>query len=334
VAKLLTVAVTGPTGEVGKPFVDRLDRNPEVERIVGMARRPFDVAACGWGKVDYRRGDILDRDAVAALVDGADVVVHLAFVIVAGSGRSREINLTGSRNVFEATAAGGAQRLVYTSSVAAYGFQADSPELLTEDLPPRGADRHPYSAQKAEVEAELARALAGSGTDAYVFRPCIVAGPKAPLLLDSIPLERLRRRLPSPLRAVFERVPAVRPVLPDPGVPFQLVHHDDVAAALEAAVLGKARPGVYNLAGPGRLTVSDLAAELGWHAARIPGAAVTTAAELVARTPFLPDEAAWVEAFRRPVLMDVTRARTELGWRPRHDARETLRQTVAAWRDR
>ena len=76
--------------------------------MIGMARRPFDLGAQGWEKTEYRRGDILDRDAVDALVADADVVVHLAFVIVAGRGESREINLTGSRNVFEAAAAAGA----------------------------------------------------------------------------------------------------------------------------------------------------------------------------------------------------------------------------------
>ena len=92
-----------------------------------MARRPFDIAAHGWEKVEYRRGDVLDRDSVDALVEEADVVVHLAFVIVAGEDESREINLSGSRNVFEAAAAAGAKRLVYTSSVAAYGFDRDLP---------------------------------------------------------------------------------------------------------------------------------------------------------------------------------------------------------------
>ena len=43
-------------------------------------------------------------------------------------------------------------------------------------------------------------------------------------------------------------------------------------------------------------------------------------------------EASWIEACRRPVLMDTTRAQRELHWRPHCDARETLRQTVAAWR--
>jgi len=313
---MLTVAVTGPTGEIGRAFIGALERVPDVERVIGMARRPFDIAGPGWEKTEYRRGDILDRDAVEKLVEDADVVVHLAFVIVAGGAASREINLTGSRNVFEATAASAATRLVYTSSVAAYGFQRKNADLLREDDPVKGTSRHPYSAHKAAVEAELEEALAGSSTDAYVFRPCIVAGPQATLLLDLIPLLALGQRIPGPLRWALGKVPELRPVLPDPGVPFQLVHHDDVAAALCAAVIGDGEPGVYNLAGPGELTVSDLAHALGWHAVPAPQLAVGVAAEAVSLMPFLPDEAAWIEAVRRPVLMDTTRARRRLHWMP------------------
>ena len=333
---MLTVAVTGPTGEIGKAFISALERLPEVERVIGMARRPFDLAGQGWEKTEYRRGDVLDREAVEGLVDDADVVVHLAFVIVAGGGESREINLCGSRNVFEATAAAGAKRLVYTSSVAAYGFRRGMPELLGEDEPVKGTARHPYSAHKAAVEEELVEALDDSATDAYVFRPCIVAGPQATMLLDVIPLLALGQRIPGPLRWAIGRVPELRPVLPDPGVPFQLVHHDDVATALCAAVLGHGDPGVYNLAGPGQLTISDVAHELGWHAVTVPASqlAVGAAAEAVALMPFLPDEAAWIEAVRRPVLMDTSKARNVLHWMPHHDARGTLRETVAAVRAR
>jgi nucleoside-diphosphate-sugar epimerase len=331
---MLTVAVTGPTGEIGRAFISALERAPEVDRVIGMARRPFDLAGHGWEKTEYRRGDILDREAVEGLVDGADVVVHLAFVIVAGGDESREINLTGSRNVFEAAAAAGAKRLVYTSSVAAYGFSRGMPELLSEDDPVKGASRHPYSAHKAAVEEELVEALDGSGTDSYVFRPCIVAGPQATMLLDLIPLLAIGQRIPGPLRWALGKVPELRPVLPDPGVPFQLVHHDDVAAALCAAVLGHGQPGVYNLAGSGELTITDLAHALGWHAVPAPHLAVGVAAEAVALMPFLPDEAAWIEAVRRPVLMDTARARRKLHWMPHYDARETLKQTIDAVRSR
>ncbi|HEX6391572.1 MAG TPA: NAD-dependent epimerase/dehydratase family protein, partial [Solirubrobacteraceae bacterium] len=101
-----------------------LERSREVGRIVGMARRPFS----GFKRAEYLQGDILDRDAVARLVDGADVVVHLAFIIVA-SDATTDINLEGSRNVFEAARDAGVQRLVYTSSVAAYGFDEDNPDV-------------------------------------------------------------------------------------------------------------------------------------------------------------------------------------------------------------
>ena len=82
--------------------------------------------------------------------------------------------------------------------MAAYGFHKDNPQPLTEDVPARGTASHYYSAQKAEVEEVLADTLAGSSTDAYVFRPCIVAGPGAPLLINNLPYTQLSERLPSP----------------------------------------------------------------------------------------------------------------------------------------
>jgi UDP-glucose 4-epimerase len=328
----LTVAITGPTGEIGKPFVAALERTREVSRILGMARRPFDPAARGWRKTEYRRGDVLDRAAVDALCAQADVVVHLAFVILQAGAETRHVNVEGSRNVFEAAVAARAKRLVYASSVAAYGFPEGVDGLITEDVPARGHERHPYSAHKAEVEAVLQECLDGSDTDAYVFRPCIVAGPQAPLLVNQIPYVRLAERLPDAVRGLFDAVPLLRPVLPDPGTPFQLVHHDDVATALRAAVLGRGEPGAYNLAGPGELTMRDLADELGYHSLPVPDLAVEAAAEVVARLPFVPDEATWIEAVRRPVLMDTAKARRVLRWRPRHDARETLHETVLAAR--
>jgi UDP-glucose 4-epimerase len=329
----LTVAVTGPTGEIGKPFIRALERQHDITRVLGMARRPFDPKANGWSKTEYRQGDVLDRAAVDALCAEADIVVHLAFIIVAGSTQSRDINLEGSRNVFEAAVKAKAQRLVYASSVAAYGFHEENPQPLTEDVPARGTEAHPYSADKAAVEDLLSEVVENSNTDAYVFRPCIVAGPEAPLLINSIPYVQLGDRMPGAVRALFDQVPILKPVLPDPGVPFQLVHHDDVATALRSAVLGRGTAGVYNLAGPGEVTMRDLADALGYYTVPIPELAVDATAEIVSRLPFMPDEASWIEAARIPVLMDTAKARSQLKWRPRHDALDTLRATVEAHRE-
>lgn len=324
--------MTGPTGEIGQAFVSSLERSRSVKRILGMARRPFDPAEHGWRKVDYRRGDVLDPEAVADLVGEADVLVHLAFMIMGSERESRAVNLEGSRNVFAAARAARMKRLVYASSVAAYGFYEDNPSPLTEEVPARGTAAHYYSAQKAEVEALLAETLAGAATEVYVFRPCIVAGPQAPMLLESLPYTQISERLPSPVLRLLDGVPILRPVLPDPGVPFQLVHHDDVATAMRAAVLGRGEAGAYNLAGPGELSVKQLAEELGWYSIPVPELAVDAAAELVGRLGFLPAQAQWIAAFREPVLMDVGKARKLLGWRPRYDAETTLRATISAAR--
>ena len=328
----MKVAVTGPTGEIGKPFIRALERSKEVTKIVGMARRPFDPAAHGWRKTEYRQGDITNRSDVDALVEGADVVVHLAFIVLEASEGARDINLQGSRNVFEAARDAGVQRLVYTSSVAAYGFHEDNPDTLTEDIEPRGTESFPYSAQKAELESVLDEVLAGSRTQAYVFRPCIVAGEDATMLVQAMPYVRMGERLPGAVRALFDMVPVLKPVLPDPGIPFQLVHHDDVASALRAAVLGRGEPGVYNLAAEDTISFSDLADALGWYSIPIPELVVDATAEVVARLPFLPATARWIEAGRKPALLDCSKAKRTLRWRPKHTSADTLAETVAGAR--
>ena len=327
-AHRLTVAVTGPTGDIGRSLLRSLERSREIERIVAMARRPWDPLAAGLHKTEYRQGDVLDADSVQRLAAGADVLVHLAFLIMGSLPDTQRVNLEGSRNVFEAAVRSGCARVVYASSVAAYGFHDQNPPLLSEDTPPRGTKRHYYSEQKAELEGVLDDVLKGSGTSAYVFRPCIVAGPDALALVQSIPYVRLSERMPAAARRILELMPLMAPVLPDTGLSFQLVHHDDVATAFRAAVLGHGDPGVYNLAAPGTLTMADLAAALGWYSVPVPDLALDAVAEMVARVPFVPVEAQWIESLRAPVLMDTSKARRELHWRPRHDAQQTLRSTI------
>jgi nucleoside-diphosphate-sugar epimerase len=323
-----TVAITGPTGEIGRSLLRRLDKAPEVTRIVGMARRPFDPAEMGLEKTEYRQGDILDKDSLAGLTEDVDVLVHLAFAILGGRDETHRTNLEGTRNVFEAAMSGGVKRFVYTSSVAAYGFHDDNPQPLTEEVPPAGTDEFYYSAQKAELERELHKLVDGSDVEAYVFRPCIVAGEDALMLIRAM-IEQLQLggRLPQITR-FLDTVPFLKPVLPDPGNPFQLVHHDDVAQALVAAITGRGEPGIYNLAGEGTIKVSDLASALGWYSVPIPSLAVDATAEVIARIPFAPAELSWINALRVPVLMDTAKAREKLGWDPAHDTRETLHETV------
>ena len=318
----LTIAVTGPTGEIGISAVHALERASNVERIVGMARRPFDPAEHGWTKTTYRQGDILDRDAVDALVADADIVVHLAFIIMGSRRESARVNLQGTRNVFQATVdADRPRRLVYTSSVAAYGYHSDNPSPITEDVAPRGSAEHYYSEQKAACEAALAEITAGSPLEVYILRPCIVAGPKAPALADAMPWAHLPgRSAPRPAPCRVLRTP-----FPDPGTPMQLVHHDDVASAIAtAATTTSAPPGAYNIAGDGVVSVSDMVSALGGRPVRVPHVAATMASAVLARVPFVPSALEWLHTGRTSVVMDIGKAKSELGWTPQFSSAQTL----------
>lgn len=317
----LTVAVTGPTGEIGISTVDALERDPAVDRVIGMARRPFDPDAHGWTKTSYQQGDILDREAVDAFVADADVVVHLAFIVLGTREESQRVNVAGTRNVFEATvAAERPRRLVYTSSVAAYGYHSDNPVPLTEQTPVRGSAEHYYSEQKAACEAVLAETTDGTSLEVFVLRPCIVAGPKATALADAMPWNSL----PAALRSATKAVSVLKPPFPDPGTPMQLIHHDDVAAAIALTASTSAPAGIYNIAGDGEVSLSDVAMALGARPVRVPAVTATIASAVIARLPFLPSSTEWLHATRTSVVMDIGKAKSVLGWAPRYTAAETL----------
>src|SRR6202022_3571214 len=97
----LTVAVTGATGDIGRSLLRSLDSHRDVRRVVAMARRAFDPSEHALRRTEYRRGNVLDPADVGALVKGADVVVHLAFVIVGDHDETTRVNLDGTRSVFE-----------------------------------------------------------------------------------------------------------------------------------------------------------------------------------------------------------------------------------------
>jgi nucleoside-diphosphate-sugar epimerase len=217
--------------------------------------------------------------------------------------------------------------------VAAYGFHGDNPQPLTEEVAPKGTDQFYYSAQKAELERELHRLVGESELDTYVFRPCIVAGEDALMLVEVMMQQmQLGGRLPQ-ITSFLNTVPFLKPVLPDPGTPFQLVHQDDVAQALVASITGRGEPGIYNLAGDGTISFGDLASALGWYSVPVPGFAVDATAELVARIPFAPAEFSWINAARVPVIMDTQKAREKLGWEPAFDTPATLADTIEGARE-
>jgi nucleoside-diphosphate-sugar epimerase len=322
----LTVAVTGPTGTFGLALMPLLQEDDRVNRVIGIARRPFDPTARGWTKMEYRRGDVRDADVLRTSFDRADVVVHLAFLVLSGGRKAtRAVNIQGTLNAFGAAAEVGAKRFVYASSVAAYGFHRDNPIGMSEDWATRPANRLLYAQEKAELEHRLIQeAATHPQTALYLLRPPIVLGPDAVGAKISMPtvLAPAARALGTAMRLL----PGLPVLAPD--LPVQFIHQGDVAEALRLCVIGAGAPGAYNIAADDVISGVDVARELGLRAVRIPGGPVAAVARLVAKLPYLPSGAQWVEALSHPAVMDTTKARSQLGWRPQHTAIESLRSTI------
>jgi nucleoside-diphosphate-sugar epimerase len=153
------------------------------------------------------------------------------------------------------------------------------------------------------------------------------------LIEQTVGAARLGDPAPRLRRHVLDRIPLLRPILPDAGVPIQLVHHDDVAAALAAAVVGRGAPGAYNLAGDGEILIADIARALGWRSVRVPRPALGVGTTVAGRLSFISPQLEWATALTTPVIMDTAKARRELGWEPRFGAAETLVQTAVSARE-
>jgi nucleoside-diphosphate-sugar epimerase len=326
----LTVAVTGPTGTFGFGLMPLLQRDDRVQRVVGVARRPFEPTDHGWSKMVYKRGDVRDQDALTDAFAGSDVVVHLAFVVVGGEPAStRAVNVEGTLAAYRAAREAGAARFVYASSVAAYGFHADNPVGMDEEWPVRPADLLFYAQEKAELEDLLTAELTPDGPDLYMLRPPIVLGPHA---VGS------KLLLPTGVRAVGRRLLALPRRFPVPAVvpalPLQVIHEDDVGRALLQCVVGAGPPGVYNIAADETVTMTDVVREAGFLTAPLPAGPARAAARMVSKLPRLPQPAQWVEAVAHPAIMDTSKAHAELGWSPQVSALEAIRSSLPGRDDR
>jgi nucleoside-diphosphate-sugar epimerase len=291
-----SVAVTGATGFLGGYLVEAL--RARGAHVVAVVRNPEKARAVAARGAEVRRAELADPAALARAFRDVDAVISNAAVIAFLRPReTRQTNVEGTRNVFEAMAEAGVQRAIAISSSSAY---RQSLRLVSESgALRRGAKAAwltAYAESKAAAEQlawELCRRRAIALT---TLRPCGITGPHDPLLMRT--LERFMRLKLVPFPAFTQ---------------IGVVHAADVA---EAACVALERPEVaagkaYNLQGN---TVSLWEMGDAWQRAG-------------GRAPWL----------RLPIPVpyrlrfDDSLARRELGFQPRGLA-EICREAVAARR--
>jgi len=321
----LRVVVTGATGNVGTSVVRALAEEPEVGSVRGLARRIPDWSPpkTEWAAVDVAS----DRFDLVREFAGADAVIHLAWAFQpthdpATTWRS---NVLGSMRVFDAVTRAEVPTLVHASSVGAYS-PGPKDHAVDESWPTHGWPDAAYCREKAYLE----RALDIVERDRPGLR--VVRMRPAFLFKRESASEQRRifggRYLPGQLAR-----PDLLPFLPDiPGLRLQVLHTDDAAQAYRLAVLSAEARGPYNLAAEPTVDVELLGEMFGTRRVRLPRAAARSAVAAAWGLRLLPASPHLFDAVLRLPLMDCTRARVELGWRPTRTATQVVEEFLLGMR--
>jgi nucleoside-diphosphate-sugar epimerase len=320
----MRVVVTGATGNVGTSVTRALSREPAVTSVVGLARRPPDLDL---PKVRWVAADV-SRDDLDGVLDGADVVVHLAWLIQPSHRLDvlEATNVSGSKRVFEAAARAGVGALVHASSVGAYSPGPKDPPV-DESWPTEGVGSSFYSRHKVAAE-RLLDAFEAAHPDVRVvrLRPGLIFKGEAASGIRRLFLGRL---LPPQLLR-----PSLLPFVPRTDrLVFQAVHTDDVAQAYRLAVVGQAR-GPFNVAADPVLDPDELGRVLGARPVPVPSQLLRLAADLSWRAHLQPTPPGWVDLAVAAPVMDTARARRELGWTATRTSGQALRELLEGFADR
>ncbi|WP_432136388.1 MULTISPECIES: SDR family oxidoreductase [unclassified Streptomyces] len=318
------VVVTGATGNVGTSVVRRLSEDPEVESVVGLARR---MPRWSPAKTEWAAVDLASEDAdLAPHLAGADAVVHLAWAFqpTHDPAVTWRTNVLGTMRVLEAVAAARVPVLVHASSVGAYS-PGPKDRAVDESWPTHGWPDAAYCREKAYLE----RALDGFEREHPEMR--VVRMRPAFLFKRESASEQRRifggRFLPGQLAR-----PDLLPFLPDvPGLRVQALHTDDAAEAYRLAVHAEVR-GAFNLAADPPLDAELLSEMFDARPVRMPRTAARSAVAAAWGLRLLPASPHLFDAVLRLPLMDCTRARVDLGWRPQRTATEVLEEFLQGLR--
>ena len=316
----MRIVVIGASGNVGTALLRRLHEARPGDELVGIVRRP-PTPEGEYRGVEWHSLDVAEPDAARELsrhFAGADSVVNLAwgFQPTRNIDYLARVGVGGTASVLEAAQSAGVGQLVHMSSVGAYA-PGRYGEHVDESWATTGVETSPYSRHKVAAERLIDEHEARHGAESIPIarmRPGFIVQRAAASGLT-------RYALPA---YVPPRLIPLLPVLPvDRRLCIPLVHSDDVADAF-VRVIERRAAGPFNLAADQPLTRDDVAEVLGALAIHVPAALLGALVELTWRARLQPVDRGWLDmAFTLP-LLDCSRARDELGWKPAWAPKEAL----------
>ena len=292
------ILVTGACGLVGRAFLhEAAGLGHEV--IATSLHQPENLPEC----MSFVPLDVTTDDPVRIIGDlKPEVIVHLASVVNPPPGATRDfayqVDVEGTRKVVEAAVAAGTERIVVTSSGAAYGYHPDNPDWLRETDPLRGNVEFPYSHHKRLVEEMLAETRdRHPELEQVILRVGTVLG----------------EGTQNQITALF-RKPRLLALMGSDS-PFVFIWTRDLARILlRAATDGPS--GIFNVAGDGAMRMTDLAQVMKKPILRLPPLMLKAAlaiAKPLRLSRYGPEQVRFLQY--RPVL-DNTALKERFGYQP------------------
>jgi UDP-glucose 4-epimerase len=290
----MRVLVPGASGAIARKLSVRLAA--EGHEVVGIDRRPWLEPPIEFHEIDVRKRAAEDVFRKVR----PQVVVHMATVtsLVMPGEERYQINLGGTRAVFEHARAYGVEHCIFVGRHTFYGAGPDSPLFHIEDEPPLELNRFPELADLVAADLYAATALWRFPEIATsVLRVCYSLGPTG------------HGTLASYIRG--KRVPMVMGFDPL----FQFLHDDDLVEAVARTIETRPR-GVFNVAGPQPLPLSSIVREAGRTPVPLPEFVLEG---LIGRFgfPILPKGA--LTHIKYPVVVDAKAFRDTTGFVHRYD---------------
>ncbi|WP_188189290.1 NAD-dependent epimerase/dehydratase family protein [Nonomuraea sp. SYSU D8015] len=315
----MRVVVVGATGNVGTSVVRALAADESVSSIVGVARR-----LPGWriDRTDWRQADVASSD-LTRIFDGADVVVHLAWLFqpTRDPATTWRANVLGSMRVFRAVAEAGVPALIHASSVGAYS-PGPKDRAVDESWPTHGWPGAAYGREKAYVERVL-------DVFEHDHRSIRVVRMRPGFIFQRVAATEQRRLFGGPLVPRRLVRPGRIPFVPDiPGLRLQVVHAADAAEAYRLAVTRPVK-GAFNIAAEPVLDPHDLAELLDTRTVGVPPGLARAAMAAGWHLRLLPAAPGLFDMVLRLPVMKVERAREVLGWTPQHSSQDAIREMIA-----
>ena len=270
----MRVFVTGGTGFIGGQVVRRLrERGDEVRALVRSPDKGQALADLGCELVS---GTLSNKDAIRAGMEGCDAAIHGAAVYEVGIPESEhramyEANVIGTENVLRAALEAKLPKVVYISTVGAFGNTKGQVVDETYQHPGTGYTSY-YEETKVEAHRLAKRLIAEEGLPCVIVQPGGVYGPQDHSAIGQQMNQFLSGRMP---------------LIAFPDLGFNMVHVDDVAAGVLLA-LDKGKPGEAYVLGGQITTMRELIQTLARVAGKkAPRRALPTPL-MKAMTPFGP----------------------------------------------